>query len=261
MEELNREQLLKNISNLAKRKGIKIGELEAEVGVSTGYFSRLKRDEGKALPGIAVLYNVAACLGVTVDDLISLDFSSLTATQSYLLAVVEKMIKDTELDKVWWEIETPNQLGEGNLYPAEYDNPLMSYGEYLRRDEAGDVVTVRGTYFDSHTYGNETKLVGPCFSLRLKNGVKCYLMCVADAGNIASEELNVKELWLYDPQSGRQYVGFNVLDSAPLSRPIANLCHAVVASVNRPRLRVSMRQSLDAFLNDDLKDDEIECPF
>ena len=38
--EFEKEKLMKNINFLIKRKNMKIGELEAELGVSTGYLSR-----------------------------------------------------------------------------------------------------------------------------------------------------------------------------------------------------------------------------
>ena len=44
-EEFNKKIMLDNISFLLNESGKKIGELETEAGVSTGYISRISKDE------------------------------------------------------------------------------------------------------------------------------------------------------------------------------------------------------------------------
>ena len=60
-----------NARYLCKQKGMNIGELEEQVGVSKGYLSRLSSSE-KAI-SLVNLYKTAQILGTTIDELLSED--------------------------------------------------------------------------------------------------------------------------------------------------------------------------------------------
>ncbi len=60
-----------NARYLCKQKGMNIGELEKQVGVSKGYLSRLSSSE-KAI-SLVNLYKTAQILGTPIDDLLSED--------------------------------------------------------------------------------------------------------------------------------------------------------------------------------------------
>ena len=74
--------LLENISYLLKEKEMKIGELEAAAKVSTGYISRITKEENSK-PGIEFIMNVAEVLNVGMDTLLKVDLSAQTPTEKY----------------------------------------------------------------------------------------------------------------------------------------------------------------------------------
>ena len=62
------EKIVKNIKILCKAKKISLCNLEKEIGVNQGYFSRINEDmKGRKI------YLTANALGVTVNDLIEKD--------------------------------------------------------------------------------------------------------------------------------------------------------------------------------------------
>lgn len=63
----------RNARYLCKQKGIFIGDLEAEIGVSKGYISRLEKSE-KAI-SLANLYETARILETSIDDLLREDLA------------------------------------------------------------------------------------------------------------------------------------------------------------------------------------------
>lgn len=71
MSEISNSMILNNIKWLAKSKGILIGNLEKEVGVSKGYFSRLEKSIREMSLGTAA--KVADVLGCTLDELVLTD--------------------------------------------------------------------------------------------------------------------------------------------------------------------------------------------
>ena len=62
------ERIASNARWLCQRQGKNIGDMEAAVGVSTGYLSRIK---GKETLRIDTGYALATYLGVSMDDLVN----------------------------------------------------------------------------------------------------------------------------------------------------------------------------------------------
>ena len=104
-QKFNKTIIFDNIAFMLKESGKKIGELETEAGVSLGYISRMSK-EGNAKPGIDFIMKTAEALNVSVDTLLRVDLSSLTATEKYLISFLEKLVKDTFDDKLDWQTET-----------------------------------------------------------------------------------------------------------------------------------------------------------
>lgn len=66
-----------NILYFAELKGIKIGEIERAIGRNRlGYISRWRKNSSRAVP-VEDVYNISRVLGVTVEDIITLDTSVL----------------------------------------------------------------------------------------------------------------------------------------------------------------------------------------
>lgn len=108
MEKFNSKLLFDNIEYLIRTQDRKIGEVEAEAGVSAGYISRTNKESG-GKPGIDFIMNISEVLHVSIDTLLKVNISSLTPTESYIVSFLEKMTKDTIKDLLAWEFETKDK--------------------------------------------------------------------------------------------------------------------------------------------------------
>ena len=89
-------KLLQNIRFLALQKGVKIGELESEAGVSVGYISRMLKveDSGSAsLMDLAIL--ASDKFGVSLNALAQTDLSEMLPNELYLAKFFSRLEKKT----------------------------------------------------------------------------------------------------------------------------------------------------------------------
>lgn len=95
---------LKNIEAIRKEKNMKLGDMEKEIGVSLGYFSRLGKNK-ESLPSMDIVLKVSKCLSISVDDLLKTNLYMLTGTERLVLDFIKKIFDDTRLGKLEWERE------------------------------------------------------------------------------------------------------------------------------------------------------------
>ena len=67
---MDKNNLPLNVVRLAKEKNMRLGEIEDEVGVSRGYFSRLKKNREKCA-SIQTVIATAEVLNVTIEELLN----------------------------------------------------------------------------------------------------------------------------------------------------------------------------------------------
>ena len=106
MDEFNRQKLMENVNELIKEKGLKVGEVESAIGVSTGYISRLTKKETDTAPSADIVWKLAKYLGVSTDMLIEGDFSKATHNLQYMRNFVLKLKAMTDLNKLEWDTIT-----------------------------------------------------------------------------------------------------------------------------------------------------------
>ena len=129
----DKERCLANIYSLAKKKGLKIGDLETSCGVSIGYLARLRQDKKQNLPGSEFLFRAAALLEVSVDRLVNFDYRVAADTDDYLFSFISQLIEDTIIDKLAWRIDTscfPSPAVSDHRVPYP-DHPLLSLDPVL----------------------------------------------------------------------------------------------------------------------------------
>ena len=126
--EFNKSLLIDNIEYLLKERNKRVGELEAEIGVSAGYISRISK-EGGSKPGVDFIGKVAEALNVSIDTLLTVPLTDITPTEKYLITFFEKLKRDTASDTLAWEKESAKLLN--NLEPDPEDgsipHPLFRY--------------------------------------------------------------------------------------------------------------------------------------
>ena len=104
MTKYSKNRLMSNIDFFLKRKGVKIGELENFVDVSTGYFSRIRNSESdETCPNIDVLTMTALKLDCSLVGLLYSDYAALTDTELFIVDSINNIIKKTTREQLVWE--------------------------------------------------------------------------------------------------------------------------------------------------------------
>lgn len=84
---------------------IKIGDLEREAELSSGYLSKLNKEDNKAVPSIDILLPIANALGVSLDILVSVNYEELGENEIYFSNLIDKLIVRTEKQNVVWGLK------------------------------------------------------------------------------------------------------------------------------------------------------------
>ena len=254
-EVFDRKLLFDNITFLVKRAGLKIGEVEQNAGVSAGYIARTTKD-GNAKPGIEFIIGMAEQLNVSTDLLLKTDLSKIDANAAYLIGFIEKLIRDTVENRLYWERETAEDLDH-----LEWDDDGMVNHPLFITDYRTD--TGRTVLFNSRSFSYRTQIAGDCFNLGLKNGARLYVMYVTTGADGASQE---KEIWMDVPRTGAQYL-CGTLSGAAFATPIENLYSYVAEELKHPSLRPDLKAIIDGFMTDyqggsvTPKGDKVDPPF
>lgn len=255
-QKFNKTIIFDNIAFMLKELGKKIGELETEAGVSLGYISRMSK-EGNAKPGIDFIMKTAEALNVSVDTLLRVDLSSLTATEKYLISFLEKLVKDTFDDKLDWQMETAGYLNDRlevdlNGYCA---HPLFHTETFYEQGELEYPDEVTRCVFVSHSFGVHTYIDGDCFNLRMKNGAVLYIMKICKSVHRTEDsDACAIEVWMCPQGDANQYL-CSTGDTAGIAKLIENLYAAIIENARHPKVKKDIKYIIDAFLNNDMEDD------
>lgn len=252
MIEFNKEILLNNIQYLVNEQNKKVGELEAEAGVSVGYIARNK--DSNSIPNIEFVMKVADILKVSIDCITKYDLKSLTATERYILNFLDKLTDDTEQDKLFWN---KNNKDYYNSFITDangqfFEHPLFNLEEFSEPGETEYPVPVKRIVFNSNTFGLHTYINGDCFELRLKNNVKVYLMNISKNVRKPNENCSAIEIWV-----DKNYLCSNK-EGTPLATNVDALYQTVAENSKHPKIDMKIQYSIDAYMNDDLEDDLID---
>lgn len=251
----NKKQMLDNITYFLQEFSKKIGELETEAGVSPGYISRITKDE-KTKPGIDFIIGVADALNISVDTLLNADFTEMTETEKYLVKFMEKLIHDTQADKLEWNCEPNDMLNR--LEPdinGYIDHPLMSFETYMEQGETEYPEEVSRPTFISKSFGVHTYIEDDCFNLRMKNDAVLYVMSISKSVHYVNDKsAYAKEVWMLTPGSSPQFLCYSK-DNSILGVLVDTLYVSVKENSKHPKMRKSVQYAIDAFMKDDLGDD------
>lgn len=253
-DNFNSRLIFDNISYLIKEQGKKVGEVETQAGVSAGYISRNSKDSNSK-PGIDFLSRVSEILNTSIDTIMKIPLSELTPTERYLVSFFEKLKADTAADKILWEIESKEYLNQ--LEPdinGFVHHPLFSYETCYVPSETDYPDQVDRTVFVSKTFGSQTVINGDCYNVRLKNGVRLYLMNIVKiVHQVNDADATALEAWMMDNSGGQCLCGTQ--NDQILADLLIDLYNTVHEVLRHPQLSNSFRCAIDAFMNDDISDD------
>lgn len=250
-----------NIRELLKNSDVKIGQIEKEAGCQPGYMSRLDKPNSTSEPSVEFLITAARMLNISLDVLISKDLVALTPTEKYLVSFIEKLQRDTIVDKLEWRKENAEYLNHLDCDMNGYvDHPLFAHHEFYEEGECEYPELVSRITMSSESFGYATYINGDCYNLRLKDNAILYLMDISKTVHtVGDPEAFAEEIWLYKPG-----VGSNFLASSK-SIQCGDLVHilfdTVRESMRHPQIKKDIKSVLDAFMNDDFGSDDDEMPF
>ena len=101
-KEIDTTILVQNIFYLCDKKGIKKSELERKIGVSIGYFSRLKNKD-KCSIQVDVIQKLAATLETSINTLISVDLLEFNKDELLMIDAVKKLTEKAKDHTDKWE--------------------------------------------------------------------------------------------------------------------------------------------------------------
>lgn len=257
--EFDKKVMLENISYLIREKERKIGELETEAGVSAGYISRIQKD-ASAKPGIDFVVRIAAALNMTVDTLLFTNLVALTPTERYLISFIEKLKGDTSSDKLSWNRESREELNNLTADDNGYvDHNLFEIKTFVLDDLDLYEQQITKVAFQSQSFGCSNFIDDDCYNLRMKNDTILYLMHIEKCSHPSADpDAHAIELWMYDGRKAHFLCSDR--SSPELSTLIHDMYFIVGEYAKHPKLNKELRRAIDAFMQDDLEDDQETAP-
>ena len=154
-----------NIRKLMREKNVKLGQIESEAGVRTGYMSRLEKSDNDSEPGILFLVAAADLLGVTMDELIFSDPNELTEDERYVNEFLHDLIRDTDSHDLRWVKENEKILNNVYFLPNRNipEHPLLSEDDNQIDDDGMPMLV----HYISPFYRESNIRVKSCYSTSL----------------------------------------------------------------------------------------------
>lgn len=262
MEQTKCRNFVDNAYFLCKSKGVKISEVEIKASVSSGYLSRLKGEKNPK-PNADVIVATSDTFSVPVDVLLNYKLDVLTPSERYIVDFLEKLIKDTVEDKLFWEKQTKKYLScpdvehplfskrslyrdskvEYNCYESRFPKPTFSYSD----DEQGEIEEVE-----------EICIEDDCFKLEMPKGYTLYLMrtCYGpyedgDAlGGTGYEVYMVREGDINNPDEIIPLCdGHDCSEGSLFATQLRQVYTLVVEACGHVKLREDVKAALDIFMN------------
>ncbi len=242
---LDRKRCVSNIELLIKKKGLKVGAIENNIGVSTGYISRLGDSTAKL--NLEFLVPLSEVLEVSLDTLVCYDLSSMTPTELYVYLFCEKVVNETLYGNMTWEKDSIGAINAIKCYSnGTTDHPLFM----SENNEA---------YYNSYFSDDYmTRISGEIFKTTLGTNEKLYLTRVEytrDKGT--GYELYIVQQTYNDIVTNPVCASINSDDSA-FNALLTRLYSSVAESCRRVAINESTRSIIDKFMN---PDDDDDLPF
>ncbi len=246
MKKFNKSLLAKNIRFLATQKGIKIGELEAEAQVSSGYLSRmLKIEDGGTSSSLMDLIVLASSkLDISVDSLLEMDYQNLTPNETYLDHFFEHIFQETQEGSRSWNFETEDMLLQ---YPGKYPSPFV-IAQYDNMDYVG-------VAFESK-FNPKARLGSGCVYSAI-NGHLLYIVKTIEEGAFGDEF--GYEVYMSDNQKKDTDAMVRTFPEDALYSIIDNIFKEASKASHQVKITRNVRTIIDTYLNP--PKDEEDLPF
>lgn len=131
--------LISNITFLAKKNNLRIGEIENMLGLSAGYISRTAKENSAKKLSIDVVWKIARLFEVDIKYLLETDLQIPDSNSDLAVKFLEKAYQDTESGLIEWQCnggvisELDDSFSSSGLVTYENDKPYY-HSMYLSRD-------------------------------------------------------------------------------------------------------------------------------
>ena len=245
----DRDLCINNLYILAKKKGIRICDLETSCGVSIGYLARLRKDKNNSLPGADFLVRAASLLETSVDSLLFFDYHAATDTEIYLHLFVSRLSLDSLSEKIIWQPDPeclPSPV-EADSAAGLSDHPLLSFDPRLT--EQGIYKEIYLSPFHPMVYD---LLPRAAFRAPISEDTLVLLIRVSppNADQQPDSEEGI-ELFLYNTKA-KELSALCSTDnqhSGVLDHALSTLYRIVPESVQRTKLDQYAVSAIDAYMN------------
>lgn len=247
-----KKTIINNIYYLTKQKNIKIGDLEKEAKVSTGYFSRLAKDDNSSVPSIETMYIVSKILNVSLDVLIKYEFDMLSETEKYIVKFLDKLINDTTKNKVPWQSEnykevTYNWIKGGKDLNSGHPLLIVEVDDFNRKDVEGRELKYYSLFTDKIL-----ELNNDIFSFDSPNA-RFYLAKVEYVFNINSLTLTKKiehqyELYAIINGSRKKICNATSETNSVINKLMIDLYNIVSNYCKKPKIDKDVKNAIDVFI-------------
>lgn len=251
MPKFDKKLCLNNIYYLAKERNIKIGDLESKAEISTGYFSRLNKDDNKTSPSIDVLCSVADDLKISLDSLISVDFSTLTEDETLIIKFIDTLKRNLNSRKDHWEQEKLHVVMHHDDYKIPFKHPLLS--EKKETYFSSNLKTVYNSFFYPEA---TTHLIDDIFYLEISYLKTLFLSRIGAVGNDKNpEEVTGYEIYITKGEEIFPVCCAYEKWSPTLYDILKGLYNSIKESTSRTVISKDVRQTLDSYINTNSSDD------
>ena len=253
----NKYICLSNVRELLKDSTVKIGQIEKEANCQPGYMSRLEKKTNSTDPSLEFLIAAAKMLHVSLDILLFVDLKELNPTEKYLISFIQKLKKDTLEDKLNWSRESAAYLNRLNINADDKPkHPLFSVETFWEQGEGDCPEEITDNRFVSHSFDCNTYINGDCFFLRMKKNSILYIMNISkNVYNTNDTDAYAKEMWMYTSGMGKQFI-ISTKDTGQIAEQIELLYNVISKEVNHPNVEKEVKTVIDAFMCDDLGEDD-----
>lgn len=173
MVKYSKNRLMSNIDFLLKRKGVKIGELENFVNVSTGYFSRIRNSESdETCPNIDVLAMTAVKLDCSLAGLLYSDYAALSDTELFIIDSINNVIKKTTRESIVWERKSADMF-----YSSGF--PLCA--------KVRHIMNIESDVFQSKFLGKNVSIAKDVLTFKNSDGNFYLIPVVTDSNKVQYE--------------------------------------------------------------------------
>ena len=161
-----------NVPLLIEKKGLRVGALEAKIGLSTGYISRICKEDNSTKISADLLAALSAELEVSMDLLGCCDLGGLTPRAQSMALFCEKLTEETLFADRSWDRDSFASIDDAERhFDGKTSHPLFHHD--------GDDL-----YFNSHFAREQgTKVKSDIYHTLLEESTHLYIACVIYPGN------------------------------------------------------------------------------